>query len=39
MSLVGFCGVMYMEGMCGGLWSRLVSDDIVSCFELQVVDM
>jgi len=29
LSGVWFCGVMYISGLCGGLWFRLVSDSVI----------
>jgi len=29
LSGVWFCGVMYISGLCGGLWFRLVSDGVI----------
>ena len=37
--MVGFCGVIYIECMCGGLWSGLVGDDVANYLELPVVDV
>jgi hypothetical protein len=29
LSGVSFCGVVYLSGIYGGLWSRVVSDGVV----------